>query len=54
MVTIIEFTKLKTHIYNFLTILVTCHFFLAFFNIYSCNIQFASMYFLKWLLVVEK
>ena len=49
-----EFTMLeKPPSSTFCGILVTCHF-LAFFNIYSCNIHFASVYFAEWLLIVEK
>ena len=40
-------------IYKFLVIFVLCHF-LTFFNIYSCKIHFASVYFAELLLDGEK
>ena len=54
MATTIEFTKLKNPHLQLFDYFGDMSFFLGFFNIYSCNMQFASMYFLKWLLVVEK
>ena len=53
MYTTTEFAVLENPIYKLLSILVTSYF-LAFFNIYACNIHFASVYFAEWLLVVKK
>ena len=53
MYTTTEFAMLENPIYTLLYILVTCHF-LACFNVYSCNIHFAFVYFAERLLVVKK